>query len=361
MLNDILIENFKTYEFQSINDITIEALQDFFDRYTNELGRNGEYRGQQSVQKCVSYVCEFVYRYSKHHIGLTRINPEDLYVKREDILYKTNTRTLYRPVFTVKYRGVNNNERVKPDFPEEAFTILINLARRHTPDIAFGIYLGGCAGLRIGEICNVTQKDILITNGTTYAQNKTIFRNVKINLKHQRILRSDNKVIGKIKVHRTQVVYNKFLNIFEEIYSSHMAYLKSIDFEEEYVPLFVNKKGYAMTTNDFRCRWNYLIKDYFIPTLMNHSNAYLMLFGESLLYHKFGVHMLRHWYTTQLVLNKEGVAQIQHLRGDKNPTSALVYLKNKGDLSNMIGAYAEEALDQYMREGEKLYEQEKGR
>jgi integrase len=48
--------------------------------------------------------------------------------------------------------------------------------------------------------------------------------------------------------------------------------------------------------------------------------------------HSLGLHVLRHWFSVQLVLMGEDIAQIQYWRGDSNPQSAFDYLQNKGDL-----------------------------
>jgi len=45
-----------------------------------------------------------------------------------------------------------------------------------------------------------------------------------------------------------------------------------------------------------------------------------------------GPHSLRHWFSVQLALRGEDVAQLQFWRGDKDPQSAFLYLQNKGDL-----------------------------
>jgi hypothetical protein len=67
-----------------------------------------------------------------------------------------------------------------------------------------------------------------------------------------------------------------------------------------------------------------------IPTYSDDPEC--SLYGQLLYENKLGLHSLRHWFSVQLVLHGEDIAQIQYWRGDKCPESAFVYLQNKGDL-----------------------------
>jgi hypothetical protein len=60
----------------------------------------------------------------------------------------------------------------------------------------------------------------------------------------------------------------------------------------------------------------------------------------------------RHWFSVQLVLNGEDIAQIQYWRGDKNPQSAFDYLQNKGDLVRELEAVSGFLSDLLIQRGE---------
>ena len=117
-----------------------------------------------------------------------------------------------------------------------------------------------------------------------------------------------------------------------EMYEFHKKYLKSVDFEDEYAPMFVNANGLAMSYETYRRKFKALINDHLRPWLINSTDPEFRLYGQMLYENNLGTHAMRHWFTVQLVLRGEDIANIQFWRGDKSPDSAFHYLQNKGDL-----------------------------
>jgi integrase len=90
------------------------------------------------------------------------------------------------PVFQV--RGIPKTGEAFRELPTKAFKILLSLAFRYTPDIAFAICLQAFAGLRAEEVCNVRQEDAPAGNGIIFTRVEN--RTIKIeNLKGSFILR----------------------------------------------------------------------------------------------------------------------------------------------------------------------------
>jgi integrase len=100
--------------------------------------------------------------------------------------------------------------------------------------------------------------------------------------------------------------------------------------------MFINENGLAMTYDVYYKRFIALVENYFRPALIESGDPECRIYGQLLYENHLRPHALRHWFTVQLVLNGEDIAQIQYWRGDKTPESALLYLQNKGDLNREL-------------------------
>jgi integrase len=100
----------------------------------------------------------------------------------------------------------------------------------------------------------------------------------------------------------------------------------------EYCPMFVDNNRMAMTYKTYARRFTALVDTHFRPALLECDDPECRIYGQLLYENNLTLHSLRHWYSVQLVLHGEDIAQIQYWRGDKNPESAFTYLQNKGDL-----------------------------
>jgi integrase len=234
------------------------------------------------------------------------------------------------PAFQVK--GIRSQSEAFRELPTKAFTILFNLAFRYAPDIAFALCLQAFAGLRAGEVCNVRQENSPLGSGLAFTRIGDDVRKIAVDLTREVALRSDGVSVGRIKRERIQCVYPTFIDPFIAAYKFHLKYLSEHSFETEYAPMFVNARGKAMTYIDYSRKFAALVTNHFRPALLESDDPERKLYGQLLYENKLGLHSLRHWFSVQLVLNGEDIAQIQYWRGDTNPASAFVYLQNKGDL-----------------------------
>ena len=115
-------------------------------------------------------------------------------------------------------------------------------------------------------------------------------------------------------------------------YGHHKRFLAGRVFEADYRPMFINAKGMAMTYDDYARRFAALVDNHFRPVLLECDEPECRIYGQMLYENRLGTHALRHWYSVELVLHGEDIAQIQYWRGDRNPESAFAYLQDKGDL-----------------------------
>ncbi len=349
MLNYIIIKHYSDFHIDHIFKISREALEVFFRDYATERLPNGGYRGAQSVEKCVHAVTFFFRRLCRKFGGYMLLHEADLVFETKGYDRRGKLHIKKKPAFQVK--GFPNRKEAFRELPTKAFQILLNLAFRYTPDIAFAICLQAFAGLRAGEAMNVRQEGSPLGNGIVFTYVEDSVRKAEIDLMRELPLRSDGVICGKIKRERIQCVYSPFLNAFCSAYEHHKRFLAGCSFESEYRPMFVNTKGMAMTYDDYARRFTALVDDHFRAVLLECDDPELRIYGQLLYENKLTTHALRHWFSVQLVLRGEDTAQIQFWRGDKNPESAFAYLQDKGDLARELESANEFLVDTLLEKG----------
>lgn len=330
MLNYVLIEHYEKFRIDHIFKINREALDCFFRDYAQGTLSDGSHRGKQSVEKCVNAVTLFFRKLRRKYSGYLVLREVDLVNEITVRDRRGQLRQKKVPAFQAK--GFPNRKPVFRELPTKAFQILLNLAFRYAKDIALALCLQAFAGLRAGEVMSVRQEGSPLGNGLSFTRFESTVKKIEIDLMRELPLRSDGVICGKIKRERIQCVYPPFLDAFCTAYEYHKEFLSTQSYETSYCPMFVNSKGMAMTYDDYARRFSALVNNHFRAVLLECDDPELRIYGQLLYENRLGSHALRHWYSVQLVLNGEDIAQIQFWRGDKNPESAFEYLQNKGDL-----------------------------
>jgi integrase len=281
------------------------------------------------------------------------LTEQDLFKERVFTNHRGVKETKRVPAFQV--RSIQKDEAVFRELPMAAFRTLINLAFRYTPDIAFALCIQAFAGLRAGEVCNVRQVNSPLGAGLTFTRIGSDVRKIEIDITRKRQLRRDGKDTGGIKQKRRQCVYPPVLNAFAAAYEQHMLWLAEHPFEPEYSPMFINKYGKAMTYEVYYDRFAELVENYFRPAMLQSEEPELRIYGQLLCENTLGLHSLRHFFSVQLVLHGEDIAQIQYWRGDSTPESAFLYLQNKGDLVRELEKASSELVEILMDVGRVEY------
>ncbi|MDR2898745.1 MAG: hypothetical protein LBU94_00335 [Clostridiales bacterium] len=358
MLNYTLIQHYDKFNIDHIFSINKEMLDCFFRDYAQEILVNGEHRSPQSVEKCVNAVTMFFRKLRRKFGGHMVLLESDFIIEKTVLDKRGRLRQTKAPAFRVK--GFPKKNVIFRELPTKAFKILLNLAFRYAPDIAFAMCLQAFAGLRAGEAMNVRQEGSPLGNGLipTYLEGE--IQKIEIDLTKELPLRGDGITCGKIKRERKQCVYPPFIKAFYAAYEYHKSFLAGRSFEADYCPMFINNKGLAMTYKDYNRRFSLLVENHFRPSLLKSSDAECRIYGQLLYENKLGLHVLRHWFSVQLVLNGEDIAQIQYWRGDKSPESALLYLQNKGDLIKELDDAGGTLLEMLMDSGKRAMEQYDG-
>ncbi|GHV10528.1 hypothetical protein FACS1894219_00110 [Clostridia bacterium] len=351
MLNYILIEQYEQFEVDHIFYITTEEINTFFQMYALTQNKNGKFRGRTTIEKCINNVTEFFRRLKAKYGEAVLLNSNDLYTEKIICDKKGQQITKHLPKFQVK--GMAQHSEIFRELPTKAFRILLNLAFRYAPDIAFAMCLQAFAGLRAGEVCNVRQESSPLGSGLVFTRIGSDVRKIEIDLTTEFQLRSDGVVTGRIKKERKQCVYPPFIRAFSAGYEQHKLWLSAHSYEPDYCPMFVTTRGSALTYTAYQNKFYTLVDNHFRNELLKSDDPELRIYGQMLYEVRLGLHALRHWYSVQLVLHGEDIAQVQYWRGDKNPQSAFTYLRNKGDLVRELETGNEFLMEILMSEGEK--------
>jgi len=354
MLNHVFLEKKDEFKINHVFEITKDMLEQFFSGYALGKKPDGKHRGQASVENCVLAVTRFMGNLSWKFGGYMKLSRPELYT--EKIYYTNKGRMVKQMVPAFQVRGIPEVDNLLRDIPTKAFELLLPLAFRYAQDIAFAICLQAFAGLRPGEVCNVRQETSPLGAGIRFTVIEGHVKKAEIDLRKELVLRSDNVVVGRIKKERLQCVYPAFLDAFCTAYQLHKKFLESVSFESEYCPMFVNRRGMAMTYDDYHGRFQKLVEEHFRTELLKSPDPQLRIYGQLLYENKLGLHSLRHWFTVQLVLRGEDIANIQFWRGDQSPQSAFEYLQNKGDLNRELEESNDKLAGLLMEIGGQAYE-----
>lgn len=353
MLNYVLVDMGKAYNIKHVFEITKDMLIDFFEEYALSPKDDGSHRSRDTVERCISAVTGFMYALSKKFGGHVALTGQMLY--REQVIVTDKGKKILKSIPDFHIRGVEEYRGKFRDLPTKAFEVLLPMAFRYAPDIAFAMCLQAFAGLRAGEAMNVRQASSPLGQGMIITAVDGRLKNVSIDLRHVYTLRSDGVKVGRIKKPRIQRVYQRYLDAFNAGYSFHLKFLGGRTCEEQYCPMFINEDGMAMTYDSYRKKFENLVNNHLRPVLLGSRDPELRIYGQLLCEHQLTPHSLRHWFTVQLVINGEDIGGLQFWRGDRNPQSAFEYLQNKGDLINELKEADERLAGLLMKVGEQVY------
>ncbi len=347
------VQEFLNYAFFSVgiktlDDLTLEIAKHFLDAYGMcELPEDNELTSRESstVEMCVDAITSFIERYISSPESHCSIKEKDLYKsipardKNHHVIYKKV------PVLWANYIP-SAKKPILRDIPNSAFRILLGYIRENHMEIFGLVLLSAFCGLRGSESCNVRQVCSPLGPGFIIDEIDGKVLKIEIDLRHEYVLRSDNKPVGYIKKERTVTVPALFLKAFYEGYEIYTEYLSRQNYETAYCPFSVNSQGKAITYDNYLQKFHYIIKNEIIPIFLNDPNPEVVNYGRILMEKSLSTHVFRHWFTVQLVLSGiKDPGTIQFYRGDKSPESAITYLNSKGELEKQYRKVTNEVFD----------------
>ena len=331
-LNFLLLET----DVNTISEVDIEVISDFYKHFRET--DDGEPRDPDGWERGIKNVARFLYQYHLHNCDRFKFGYD-----RND-LYKHDYRK--KGDMDVNRFGVKppKKRNKKGRFILEEYRDLILLeCRRHDPMIVLAVALQSAAGIREGEVVNLTCSSIETILGG-YGR----IVKIEINLEDEAPFAKEYKgksEFGKIKVHRTQEVYTDFINELYKLLEQHKRLLASLGADNSPdAPLFINKYGKPMSVEIYKRRVKDIFQKHFVPNLEKLANAtgnwaehapYLEIWTdhvdprtrEIIKAGYPGAHMFRHWFTMYL-LNHTNLEpeEIAKWRGDSSPDSMEDYI-----------------------------------
>lgn len=313
-LNFVLIDNYARFKVSRIEDINIEHGNIFIMNLIN--GKIGaKTKKKESIKKVENILTKFYYFIIYNN-------------KNKDAFFDPlDKKRIKETVFTLKYRDYKSPIRVK-NLSFKFLNELMYTCELFCPQLKLAIAFQAFAGLRCGEVCNITSDIVNIK----YINNK--YYSFCVDLREKKKIRDDNIDCGSIKKMRTQYVHPIFLSEFQCIYENHMKkYFK----ENKYGALFLNRGGKAMTKTSYSKKFIRMI-NLTIERIALNGNVSLLGESNNLISNRCSTHVLRHFFSKYLI--KSGAvttaAELASWRGDTSLESAIIYLADSQEINNRI-------------------------
>lgn len=218
---------------------------------------------------------------------------------------------------------------VLKDMPEELWTLFIEFAEEYYCNIAFGLVLNICGGIRRGECVNLRVKDVKLSKNSN-----SIYLNINDNQDELFGERDINLNNSQVKKKRNKQPVLPLHSRIQEIFDEHKKYLMKIYYTQniENKALFVNAEGQPMSGDSYGEYFKDLKLD-FIAFLESEG---LPALAQQLREYRWESHIGRHIFTNAIV--KNGYANgsgnkpipklVAILRGDSSEDSSNEYIDN---------------------------------
>ena len=215
--------------------------------------------------------------------------------------------------------------------------LLLLEAKKHDPEIVLAIGLQAYAGIREGEVVNMTCGALKIIR-----RQFAMIASVELELsKTAPFFGNWEKETepGSIKKKRVQKVYDDFLDKIIDMYETHILMMESKKYDTSSdAPLFLNYYGRPMTVQTYSKRVKNLFYKYFLPALKltcekQNTWADNAAFIETYEKEYPGAHMFRHWFTMYLITRANlSSGEVMKWRGDSSQESMNTYIHENSEL-----------------------------
>jgi integrase len=306
-INEVLFDKNYIYKIKSLLELKFIHGSEYLNQY-------GISKSRSSVKMCEKTLIKFYY-----YLAQKRLSK---YFNLGD--FTINEGIIETP-FKVNYPNTITSS-ILHHLPQELISAFLNLAFKHSNDIALGVYLQFFGGLRIGDVVNLTYDDI-----GCYGVDAIYGMSIRITEKNMRPDLKRYSIREGVKKERTQVIFT-FRDYLSKFYSSHRSKYKSV------MPIdavFINSKGLPMTKSLYRQKFNNL-KKVFIKSLGNSDDLVLKTYAVTLLGKKWSTHLGRGVFSNQVAEVAQNALEIATARGDSNLDSALSYLSDTEKLGKKV-------------------------
>lgn len=334
--------------FNSINEFTLNDIKNYM-RFTKKKKCNNEEYATDTWIRRVEFVLEFLHNYymAYHDRVNFAYNGDDLrtYILITDKDYNKKVKIVRNPCLSVKAPVVTHRKNRVLIYGY--FDLLLYEAKKYDPMIALGIALQAYAGLREGEVMNMTCDRLHILRS-----NFGMIMGIELDLNTKAPFwvgyKGKSPVASfKLYQYRTQNVYEDFLDDVKNMYENHIMMLDAKGYDTcKNAPLFLNNFGKPMTVQTYTGRVKKLFYEHFLPSLKRNcieqnvwaeNAAYIETYEKEYP----GAHMFRHWFTMYLLTQtKLEYGEIMKYRNDHNVESMISYIHEN---SSLLDAYKNSA------------------
>ena len=345
------VVQFLNYVLKDLNkplsEVTIGDLQAFLDWYCEGHG-TGRYPGLEAVENCRDAVTAFVSNLSEKG-KMKHIRKSDLYSTNQ-IFSKKAGKIVTRSVPKLDCRSFATVTLPKfTDLPGQSVFDLIEMASQYEPMLTLGICSEAWGGIRTGGIVNMRRPDAS-DPGIIVERGDGTIKAITIDIRRESLLTKNGKHTGSVKRPRIQQILPEYRKEYEKVLKRHITLLEKVKNHNPNA-LFLNTQGNAMSDESYRQRFAALVKNHFVPYMLNNKNDAYQIAARKILERGMSPHALRHWFSAYLALHTDNPAVIAYWRGDKSNDSANLYLMNKGILESQLQTVASTAQEQLLMEG----------
>ena len=315
-----------------ICDVTEDDLHGFL----NSLSEDNDIISCDSWEKTRNAVYDFLNLYYLEHKAYYEFKcPPQKLIEKE--MYRDMNNHRLRTVVKYSDLGVKKprakGTRKFRTLQYGYLDLLLFVAEEYDPELVLAIALQAYAGLREGEVVNLTCGDVQIKQGVFGTLGSIDLVLKKANFWRDK-KRKTNPGAFKQNQERTQKVYYDFVCKVEDLYNRHiMRRLANHEATEEDAPLFLNKWHNPLTVQSYSARLKKLFVERFVPLLIKvtkrentlaQNKAYIEAYQREYP----GAHMLRHWFTMYLITkaNITNSGELMQWRNDHSIESILPYL-----------------------------------
>lgn len=323
-ISEINIKNNEKIEnLDNIINLKLEDVNIFLADYKyGRAGAQGEKTKNSIIQLEISLIAFVYYLVRSIDYKMRFINISDFILDSKEELFYKNNKIVNNP-FTILYPSSIKREKLEY-ISFYALSEFISLALENYPMITLAICLQAFAGLRKGEVPNVTWANI----EWRYIGDE--LKSFRINLKNKKFqLRSDGKDVGQIKSHEVAHVHPALLFFFDLVFKEHRRYIiEDVRKRNRYDALFLNRDGKAMTERNYEYAFNELV-DLLIYKLLNSGNSLARDEAETMIHTPFTTHTLRYFFSQYIaMLPDTNIFEIAMFRRDRSLGSALRYIRS---------------------------------
>lgn len=339
-LNHFLWETTHSYLYE----LTLNDMRDFLIAYKTK--ENGQPRSTIGWEEGVAFVYDFLVAYYVHNKGTFPFSYQyqDLITERVVRNERSRRKTVIREYHYLSVKPPKQTTMKHRLLLYGYLDFILFECEKYDPELTFAIALQAYAGLREGEIVNLTYSRIALQDGG-YGRIGKITLDLTSPAPHA--YWDKDTEFGNIKVLRKQMVYPDFNEAILKLYDAHTARHQSMGFQVVGdAPVFINKQGNPMSVSTYKGRVKDLFYMRFLPALKKASELagswaidapYIEAFEDDYP----GAHAFRHWFTMYLFQRARlTLDEISKWRGDRNRDSMLDYLHINAD---MLEAYSSTA------------------